>query len=216
MKKLNQLQQFLFRGYYQDGLWDLWIGLNMVILGLGFYAMQSLHQSVTAELLATAGYVVLVLVSFRGTAVILRWAKQKFTQPRSGYVQYKPRKREDSRKSAFIRVGIVVLLLMVINLVTTLLLGEWAAEFFRWTVISFGFAGALVWIGAQFQLKRYYLLAALLAICGIATGLWISADWQMIAFYLLTGGVMMVGGAVQLLHYLSTTQPIEEEGGVDE
>ncbi len=209
MKKPNQLQKFLFRSYYQDGLWDMWLGICMIILGVGFYFFQQVEEPI-AEMFATFGFVALVYATFRGTAVILRWAKKTYTHPRSGYVKFKPREKKTTRKSTIIRVGVVVFALTVINIVGTFFAGKWVVDLFRWTLISGAFAGVLVWIGAQFEIKRYYITAALLFLCGIFTGLGVRYDQQIITFYLLTGGVLILMGAGTLINFLRTTKPTGE------
>ncbi|MEE4193764.1 MAG: hypothetical protein V2J07_01065 [Anaerolineae bacterium] len=218
MKKPNQLQKYLYRGYYQDGLWDIWLGLCLVILGIGFHFFQQAEDPFI-EMIATFAYVALVFITFRGLAVVLRWAKKTYTHPRTGYVKYKPREKKNNRKTIIIRVGSVVLVLTLINVVSTLFAGEWLVDLFRWTVIAGGLAGALVWLGTHFEIKRYYLTASLVFLCGIYTGLWVETDRQIILFYLLAGGVMIMMGGVQLIHFLRTTKAVQEdesEGNADE
>ncbi len=210
MKKPNQLQKYLYRGYYQDGLWDIWLGLCLIILGTGFHFFQQAQDPVV-EMIATFAYVALVFITFRGLAVVLRWAKKNYTHPRTGYVKYKPREKKNNRKSIIIRVGIVVVMMMVINALSTLFAGEWLMDLFRWTLIAGGLAGALVWLGTHFEIKRYYLTASLVFLSGIVIGLWVDPDRQIIFFYLLAGGVMLMMGGTQLIHFLRTTQPAAED-----
>lgn len=211
MQKPNQLQKFLFRGYYQDGLWDIWLGLCLLVLGIGFHFFQQVEGPV-AEMLATFGFVALVFLTFRGTAVILRWAKQRFTHPRTGYVKYKPREKKANRKSTFIRVGAVILTLMVINIVSSFFAGEWLVELFRWTLIAGALAAALVWLGTTFAIRRYFVAAGFVFLSGILTPVLVETDRQIIVFYLLVGAVMLVSGGIQLFRFLRTTQPTQLEG----
>lgn len=219
MQKPNQIQKYLFRGYYQDGLWDLYLGLCLIILGVGFHFFQQVEEPI-AEMFAVFGYVALVYITFRGLAKVLAWAKQTYTHPRSGYVKFKAREKKSLRKSKIIRVGIVIVVLMLINVISTYLAGELIVDLLRWTLISGGLAGALVWLGAQFEIKRYYFSAGLIFIAGIFTGLGIQFNHQIIAYYFLTGGVMALMGAGTLIHFLRTTQPAEdvtfEEGAGDD
>ena len=219
MKKPTQIQRYLFRGYYQDGLWDIWLAVCLIILGIGFYFFQQV-EGPTGEMFAVFGYIALVFITFRGLAKVLSWAKKTYTHPRSGYVKFKPREKKTTRKSTIIRVAVVILIMTLINVVSMAFAGAWLVDLFRWTLISGGFAGALVWLGTQFEIKRYFITAALLFLCGIITGLGVAADLQIIIYYLLAGGVMFVMGVGTLLHFLRTTKPASEvdleEGADDE
>lgn len=216
MAKPNQLQKYLYRSYYQDGLWEIYLGICLVILGTGFHAFQMVKEPVAA-MTAAFGYVVLVFITFRGLAIVLRWAKTACTQPRTGYVKYKPRERKN-RKMIFIRVGIVMLVMTTINVISAVFAGDWLAELFRWTLISGVYAAAMVWLGATFEIKRFYLNAALVFLASVLTPILVGADQQVILFFLLTGGVLTISGSIQLVRFLRTTQPVSEaqEGALDE
>ena len=209
MQKPTQIQKYLYRGYYQDGLWDIWLGICLIILGIGFYYFQQVEGPV-GEMLAVFGFIALVFITFRGLAKVLAWAKKTYTHPRSGYVKFKPRDRKKSRKGIIIRVGVVMLLITLINVISSLYVGELLVDLFRWTIISGALAAAMVWLGTQFEIKRYYITAGLLFISGIITAFLVNADQQIILFYFLVGGIMIVIGSGTLIHFLRTTKPAED------
>ncbi|MFQ6618861.1 MAG: hypothetical protein ACE5QV_09260 [Fidelibacterota bacterium] len=102
MNKINlkELERKAFRSTYQDGLWDIYIGL--IIISLSFFLFRS-----------ATGYsplnILLMLVSFC-TAYALFWAGKRFiTLPRMGQVKF-GEKRVRRKKTMMIILGVVVII----------------------------------------------------------------------------------------------------------
>ncbi len=150
---LKELERKAFRANFQDGIWDIYLGLLLLLLG-GSPALTRMSLSIgwlTAILAAAA---VITVLAFMG-------AKKFIVTPRLGLVKYGP-EREKKRKSVTLILSLSALLGVVMFFVARPAIGlaqTW--ELPDWAVIMgvFGIQAVVVFsLGAYFlDYSRAYL-----------------------------------------------------------
>ena len=169
---LKEIQRKVYMSFFQDGLWDIFLGL--FILGWGL------------AILTEAAY--LPAISFTGLYFVIWGIKKWVTYPRIGYVRFSAtsRRRITAR---FVILGTVVLLLGVMAAV---LWGigtrpQWLADYFP--LIFNGMLAAVVCFVAYWaRVTRFYLHAALIFL-GAVLHLWLGTRWD---FGFIGSGVIIV------------------------
>jgi hypothetical protein len=113
---LKELERKAFRSTFQDGLWDIFLGLLLLNMGggtlLGGSGMSPLWSMV-------------VLTAFVCAVLALFWAGKKYvTAPRMGLVEFGPQ-----RKSKLRRVRVVLFLSVLVGVLMFLWgLGAWSGR----------------------------------------------------------------------------------------
>lgn len=156
---LKDAERRAFRSVFQDGLWDIYLGLLLGTMGVGVL-FASGSRSVLKGIIALFGFVCLCMLAF--------WAGKKYvTTPRLGLVKFSPRRK------AKVRNVRVVLFLSALLGVVTLFIGlspgptsvpEWAAHMPLAAYIWVMQVLVVFSIGAYFlDVPRFYLYGVLYA-----------------------------------------------------
>jgi len=97
---LKQIERKAYRSTYQDGLWDIYMGMIVVLMGLFLYHPESGYSAIN----------IIVMVLLLSLAYGLFWAGKKYiTLPRMGQVRFGP-VRQQRKKTMAIILGIIVLI----------------------------------------------------------------------------------------------------------
>jgi hypothetical protein len=180
---LKQIQRKVYMTFFQEGLWDIFLGLFIVGWGL--------------SILTEAVY--LPAISFIGLYFVIWGIKKWLTYPRIGYVRFS----ETSRRritARFIILGTVVLLL---GAVAAVLWGigtrpQWLADYFP--LIFNGMLAAIVCFVAYWAIvNRFYLHAALIFL-GAVFHLWLGIRWEF--GFIGAGGIIVLIGLGILISFL--------------
>ncbi|MGB3904872.1 MAG: hypothetical protein WBB22_08115, partial [Anaerolineae bacterium] len=116
---LKELERKAFRSTFQDGLWDIFLGLLLLNVGIGTIVGGMLGE--TEMSLTSLSWIMLMIVPLPFLVLIAFWAGKKFiTTPRIGLVKFGPRRKAKMKNFR------AVLFLSVLLLVIMLILG-WAA-----------------------------------------------------------------------------------------
>jgi len=100
---LKQIERKAYRSTYQDGLWDIYMGMIVVLMGLFLYHPESGYSPINI-----IGMVLLLSVAYS-----LFWAGKKYiTLPRMGQVRFGP-VRQQRKKTMAIILGIIVLIQVI-------------------------------------------------------------------------------------------------------
>ncbi len=107
---LKEIERKAFRSTYQDGLWDIYLGLVIAAMGIFIYRPEGGYSPAN---------IVLMLALF-SLAYALFWAGKRFiTLPRMGQVHFgEMRKRRKTRLA--LALGVVVLIQVVILSLTVM------------------------------------------------------------------------------------------------
>ncbi|MFC1957524.1 hypothetical protein ACFLX0_01745 [Chloroflexota bacterium] len=107
---LKELERKAFRSTYQDGLWDMYLGLIVICMSIFIYRPATGYSPLN----------ILLMLASMVVAYALFWAGKRFiTLPRMGQVKF-GEKRARRKKTLILVLGVVVLIqaaLLVIQLV---------------------------------------------------------------------------------------------------
>jgi hypothetical protein len=200
---LKQLERKAFRSTFQDGLWDIFLGLLLLNVG----GSTLLGGSGMSPLWAMVG-----LTAFAGLVLLLFWAGKKFiTTPRIGQVEFGPQ-----RKSKLKRVRGVLFLSVLMGLLMFLWgLGAWSGRLpyllaelpipaYVWAVQCL----VVFSVAAYFMdVTRFYLYGVLYALpfpLGVllAHNTDLPAAYSMALTYGSAGGIMVLIGILLFIRFV--------------
>jgi hypothetical protein len=189
---LKEIQRKVYMTFFQDGLWDIFLGL--FILGWGL--------TILTELPYLPGiFFIFIYFTIWG---IKKW----LTYPRIGYVRFsaKSRRRITTR---FLILGVVVLLAGVM---AGLVWGigarpQWLADYFP--LIFNGMLAAIVCFVAYWaRVNRFYLYAALIFL-GAVFHMWLGIRWEF--GFIGAGGIIVLIGVAILIMFIHKYPKMVEE-----
>jgi len=206
---LKSLEKKAWRSTFQDGFWDIYIG--MVIIGLGLPWIGGLF-----DLPETIGMLVVVFSWDMGAMVILFLGKRFITIPRIGYVKFgKIRKKRN--KILSICIGSIVIFTIITFIFTLMGLFQLSLPgYLVMLIIGIGFITLPFSTLAFFiQLKRLYIYAILGGL-GLFFSELLSAILgpplhDFIVFGLI-GGTITITGIVILIIFLKNNPKLNKEG----
>jgi hypothetical protein len=211
---LKELERKAFRSTFQDGLWDIFLGLLLLNMGGGTLLGGS-GMSPLGSMVVLTGFVLLVLLGF--------WAGKKFiTTPRIGVAKFGPQ-----RKSKLKMVRLVLFLSVLVGVLMFIwgvgawsgrlpyLLGELPIPAYVWAVqclVVFGLAAYFM------DVPRFYLYAVLYALpfpLGIllARNTDLAGSVCMALTFGIAGGVMVLWGVILFVRFLRQ-YPAPAEGSI--
>ncbi|MCB9422811.1 MAG: hypothetical protein H6667_23630 [Ardenticatenaceae bacterium] len=177
---LKELERQAFRTNFQDGLWDIYLGIFLLMVG----ASPMLSQSKLAP-----GWLLVIIAIFAAAAVLAFLGAKKFiVTPRLGVVKYGPA-RQQKRKKVTLIMSLSVLLGLVMLFATRSAIGlaqSW--ELPGWAIIAAIFGVQTVLI---FSLGAYYMDYSRAYLYG-----WLYALALPITFYLMDAGIFIPIGAL--------------------
>ncbi len=203
---LEQVRKRVYRYWYEDGLAEIATGCLFILVGLVLGAQGLAPSGSSLGAIASLAFPVAVVGGVLAVRRLVNIAKERITYPRTGYVQYGrpgPRRRLLSAVLGG-SMGIVVAAVLASGPASLV-----------WLPLLQGLIIGAFWLymGTRLDLIRFYVLAALSALIGIAIALSGVADlWGSAAYFGGMGVVMVVGGGLALRSYLRQTQPTGEEG----
>ena len=181
--KLKEIQRKVYMSFFQDGLWDIFLGL--FILGWGLAILTELAYLVGA-----------FFISIYFTV----WGVKKWlTYPRIGYARFS----ETSRRritTRFLILGVVVLLAGVMAGVVWGIGArpQWLADYFP--LIFNGMLAAIVCFVAYWaRVNRFYLYAVLIFL-GAVFHMWLAIPWEF--GFIGAGGIIVLIGVGMLIMFI--------------
>ncbi len=203
---LKEIERRAYRSTFQDGLWDIYLGLVFTNFALGAL-LDRLELSEGPRMALTLGYFAIIMVLFIG-------AKRYVTMPRMGQVRFGPQRKRKLNKARIV-LGASVLL----GLAAFLSAGADVAPSVDALVIIFA-ANILIVLGATayfMDYERLYLWAILFALSlPVGEILKEYADLSDPALvFFVSGGIATVTGALLFIRFLRD-YPISREGAPDD
>jgi hypothetical protein len=180
---LKEIQRKVYMSFFQDGLWDIFLGL--FILGWGL------------TILTGAPY--LPGVFFIGIYFTIWGVKKWLTYPRIGYVRFSA----TSRRRITARFLVLLTVVLLLGIIAGLAWGigtrpEWLADYFP--LIFNAMLAAIVCFGAYWaRVNRFYLHAALIFL-GAVFQLWLGIPWEF--GFIGAGGIIVLIGLGILINFL--------------
>ena len=110
---LKELERRAFRSTFQDGLWDIFLGLLLLNVGIGTVVGGMLGDAELPP--ASLVRIMLIIVPWPFVVLIAFWAGKKFiTTPRIGLVKFGPQRKAKMRNMrAVLFVSVLLLVIMV-------------------------------------------------------------------------------------------------------
>jgi hypothetical protein len=188
--ELKNIQHKVYMSYFQDGLWDIFLGLFLLAWGFGIFT-------------DTAAFIgIWFVASFWSTLGIKKW----ITRPRVGHAKIAQERRTAIR---LVIIGSVTLLAIIVILYWT-----YEGSMWQWTrehsMLLLGVIIALP-IGAVaywWSVNRWYAYTVFVVV-GAILHTWLSAPLYLT--YVIPGGFVLVCGLVILYHFLSKyPRPVKE------
>jgi hypothetical protein len=194
---LNEIRRKVYMSFFEDGLWDICLGLFIVGWGLAILTEAAYLPGIS-----------FIGLYFIGLYFAIWGIKKWVTYPRIGYVRFSAtsRRRITAR---FVILGTVVFLL---GLLAAVLWGigtrpQWLADYFP--LIFNGMLAAIVCFVAYWaRASRFYLHAALIFL-GAVFHLWVGIRWEF--GFIGAGGIIVLIGLGLLISFLRKYPKIAEE-----
>jgi len=201
---LKQMEKKAWRTYFGDGIWDIYLGLLFVGMGL----LAVFERNGAPDLLKYGQFGLLLSLGI----IILTIGKKKITIPRLGYVEFGPkRKRNKTLVTILLTIsavfGLVVMVLFML-----------ARDFMPWLLILLKnplffplFMGG--WFALVFGVMAWFLDFSRLYIHAILIGVSLALSLYFKAFILLfiSGMIILLIGIIILIRFLNKyPKPIEE------
>ena len=202
MIDLKAVERRAFRSTFQDGLWDMFLGVMFLMFPFGVF-LRKADMSETTDALITLG------VNF-GAVVLFVLAKRYITTPRIGRVKFGPERQRKIRMGRLVLGASVVLGLVVFILTASdnLNSGELMLGVFSVNILVV--FGALAHFLDFPRLYGYAAAFALSMPVGIVLEGWINGFEAPYTFF-LTAGVPLVVGMVLFNRFLRDYPlPVEE------
>lgn len=207
---LKELERKAFRATFQDGLWDIYMGL--VVIGMGIFIHQTNDEYGPKN--------IFLMLSAFCLAYLVFWMGKKYvTIPRMGQVVFGSYRRRKKTSLAF-ALGVFIALQIVIVIFTSLgwINPLWGGKINTWLPIMnlerFGvaivgalFVGPSMIVMAYFKdFPRGYYIAILMA---LAVFLMISQNQPIYPFVL--GGLIVLPGIILFIRFLGKYPNIRDE-----
>ncbi len=197
---LKDLERKAFRSIFQDGLWDMFLGALLLVMGFG--PVLGAMKPTTSEI----GWILVTFLAADGLVCLGFWAGKKFiTTPRIGLVKFGTRRKARINKvrvalSIAVLLGIVMFVLRTTGNSSTagglpLAAYIWVAQ----SIIVFG-------LGAYFlNVGRFYIYGVLYALPVPLGFMLIQNTKSPISFllpFIISAMVMITIGAVLFIRFL--------------
>jgi hypothetical protein len=209
---LRQLQQRIFQlTIFEDGLWDLLLGIIMMFLAI---------YPVTRELLGPVLNVVLFLGVMALAVAGQLLARRVISEPRIGYVQ--PRRSRGLR----LILGITILMVLItFGLLLLTLLSPVSAPASDLTleltpgrgymveiIVLLAMGGLFSALGYLFGVRRLYFYGWMLGFANLASVYMEHySGWTFLIPLAIAAGIIMIVGLVLLIRFLRKYSPPDEE-----
>jgi len=199
---LKQIERKAFRSTYQDGLWDIYIGLVVVSMAIYMYHPEDGYS----------GWNIIIFLAGYGLASLIFWTGKKFiTLPRMGQVKFGPIRK---KRGLYLGIALGVIVLINIGLVLLTMLGwanpEQAASLNAfllergWMDIAVALVGSLL-VGTSMILMAYFndfprgYYIASMASLAVFLMIWLNQP----IFPIILGLLIILPGVVLLIRFLS-------------
>ena len=185
----GKIKRKLYLSYFQDGLWDIFLGL--FLLGWGFTVWFDLPW--------------LPAIIFIAFFWLVLGLKQKITYPRTGYA----RPAEYRTRALRIAVAGIVLLLAIAVVIATVYGGEsqFLHDYFG-LLFNSAIAVVLAAIGYLLKVNRWLVYAALVFVVAVFHQ-WLGLSFQM--SFIIPGTAILLCGLLILVNFLRRYSVISGE-----
>lgn len=199
---LKELEKRAFRSTFQDGLWDIYIGLLMLFIGLMFNFQDS-------EEIPFLGFGLIILGI--GVAFAIFWFGKKYiTVPRLGLVKFGAARKRKKRTLAIV-MGVLVLLTLGLSLLTAaanrtpelraaidaVIPPGIAHRLFLASIVSLLVGSAMILVAYYNDVPRGYYIAVVMVL-----GFFLTELLDTPLYHIIAGFLILVPGIVLFVRFL--------------
>lgn len=198
MVDIEKIEKRAVQSFYDDGLFEISLGLIFLLLGGYYFAQTVLEKTSTLDALLNILFVLVIVSAAFLVNRVLRFLKRRITYPRTGYVEFKKKVQSPKRRAASAIVGGLIgaslaALYGISPSVRTLLPA----------LNGILFAIVVLVIANKVGLVRYFVLAAVSVIIGLGITAARIGDAEGVSLYYgLFGAAVVVSGLATLIIYL--------------
>ncbi len=199
---LKEIERRAFRATFQDGLWDIYLGIVFTAFGIGSILRSGLGLSDDSATIVQIGCLIIAML-------ILLAGKKYITRPRLGHVKFGQQRQ---RKLSKVRIA------LTLSVVSGLLVfAALAGDALGQTSLSIVFAAnTLIVLGAMVYFLDYdrLFVYAVLWAASFPVGLVLEKHTDLRdapSVFVATGGLAIVVGSVLLVRFLRTYIPAATE-----
>ncbi|UCD08475.1 MAG: hypothetical protein JSU79_08960 [Dehalococcoidales bacterium] len=191
---LNQVKKKVYLSYFQDGLWDILLGLYLIGWGL------SIWQNLVAVM---GGMWVVVYFAVLGI-------KRAVVYPRSGYIKLNEARKQQMR---MVILGVVLFLMgfAVFGIFAFTTRPAWLDEYFMFLLISM-MAVVIAILGYWWRVTRWYIYGVIV-FAGAAAQQWLNMPREL-AFFIPGGTIALYGTGLFIRFLRRYPKPSREEQDV--
>ena len=188
---LKELERRAYQSTFQDGLWDIYLGL--VLIGFG---SMPLLRNIVSESASIIGYSVMLVLAMSMLIV----GKRNVTVPRLGYVRFSEERQHKLSRARLLLSGSIVAGLIFFGLILGNIVGLVGFSVILASVILIVFSGLAYFLD-------YYRLLIYAILCALSLPIGIALENEKLlndapTMFILTGGLALVIGIVLLQRFL--------------
>jgi hypothetical protein len=178
---IKQIQRKVYMSYFQDGLWDILLGVFLLCWGL----------MVTFDIVAVMGGFWLVFY------MMILGLKRWLVYPRAGYIKIAEARRQQIK---MVLLGAVVFLagVAVIPIFIIDSRPAWFSEYFM-LMIGGMFTLVIVFLAVWWQVYRWYVYAGVVLLAFMSHQ-WLDTELNLSFF--IPGGIIVIYGLILLILFL--------------
>ncbi len=189
---LKEIQRKVYMSFFEDGVWDIFLGLFVVGWGL--------------SILTEGTYLPAILFVALYSTI---WGIKKWvTYPRIGYVRFS----STSRRRIKARFVILLIAVLLLGVIISVLWGidrrpQWLADYFP--LLFNGMLASIVCLAAYWvRVNRFYLHAALIFL-GAVFHQWVGIQWEF--GFIGSGSIIVLIGLGLLVSFIRKYPRMVEE-----
>lgn len=194
---LKEIQRKVYMSFFEDGVWDIFLGLFVVGWGL----------SILTE--GTYLPAILFVALYSTTWGIKKWV----TYPRIGYVRFS----STSRRRIKARFVILLIAVLLLGVIISVLWGidkrpQWLADYFP--LLFNGMLASIVCLAAYWvRVNRFYLHAALIFL-GAVFHHWVGIQWEF--GFIGSGSIIVLIGLGLLIGFIRKYPRVVEGAPIED
>jgi len=199
MVDIEKIEKRTVRSFYDDGLFEVALGLLLLLLGGYFFAQTVVPKDSRLSSVLSILFVLVIVSAGFIVSRILRLLKRRITYPRTGYVAFKKKEPSRGRKIAAAGAGALI----GASLAALYALSP-SVRVLLPAVNGLLFAIAVLFVANKIGVIRFYVLAAASAVIGVGvTAAGIGDTKGVSLYYGLFGAAFLLSGLAALIFYLN-------------
>ena len=198
---INEIRKRTYRYYYEDGLVEIAIGLQFLVIGLALWVVRDWLEGAAYALVVSAGLVLLIWQGALGVKFLVTRLKTEITYPRTGVVHYQT---QNDRRPWRLVIAIAAIVLVSFFLPEGLIQMP--------VMVGTMMAVILFNIGGRVSLRRFQIVALLPMLAGIWSMIRGWEEVRGVGFsFVICGVTLILTGAWTFRRYLKENPLVEAQ-----